>query len=106
MKSTMLTNWIAPTRNTMSLSNRGTFARSARSVSPVPPARSGLAKPPFARPGASSFMASGLALALAQRPELLERGAAQEGIRARLVSDRRGRRLAVVVARVDARLFG
>src|SRR5437773_7150978 len=80
MKSTMLTNWIAPTRKTIRGSDRGTFASAMK------------------RP-------SGLALAFAQRAELLERRAAQIGVRPRFVADRRGGRLAVVVPRVNAGLF-
>src|SRR4249920_2875833 len=84
MKSTMLMNWIAPTRKMIRRSEGGTAAPVART---------------------SVFMTSGFPLALAQGAEVLERRAAQERIAARLVTDRRRRRLAVVVARVDPGLL-
>src|SRR6188508_39421 len=78
MKSRMLTNWIAPIRKMISRSDatRGSRPRSA---------------------------AAGL---LAQRLEVFEGRAAHEAVGARFVADRRGRRLAVVVSRVDPRLLG
>src|SRR5262245_25129676 len=104
MKSRMLTNWIAPTRNTMKRSDRGTSPAAAAFV-PGVPGGSGLARPASAR---TSFLAStsGLPFALAQRAELLERRAAEEGIRPCLVADRGGGGLAVVVTGVDPRLLG
>src|SRR4029453_9395929 len=68
-----------PTRNTISFSDRGTSPGTIRLRLP---------------------------LAFAQRAELLEGRAAEVGIRPRLVADRGGGRLAVVVTGVDARLLG
>src|SRR4051812_2991604 len=84
MKSTMLTNWIAPTRKTIRRSDVGTGSVARPALVTVSP---------FSR-------------ALAQGAELFECRAAQVRVRSDLVPDRRRRRLPVVVPGVDARLFG
>src|SRR3954465_11648545 len=84
MKSTILTNWIAPTRKMIRRSEAMTGS---------------------AAPGAA-LISLRLSFALAQGAELFERRAAQVRIAAPLVTDRRGGRVTVVVARVDARLLG